>query len=307
MTAAPTPAASARTLRSFLSSMVVLFKLRIVALLLCAAVGGMMLAARGRPAPGDLALLLVTGAMAAAGASALNQALEPEIDAKMRRTRHRPLVTGQATPGGVALVSAGLIAGAALIALAARNPALACFLGLGAFIYVVIYTVVLKPRTPLNIVLGGAAGSAAVLSGSAAAGGWADPGALLLAALVFLWTPTHFWSLSMVYREDYVRAGVPMLPTVMGARRAATWVLVHASFTGAAALLLAAHPSLGLIYLAPVALATAHWVRSAFRLGRAPERDRAMAVFKGSNLYLGLVILTICVDALLQLPALAIL
>ncbi len=294
-----THAAVDRPARGLLASLVMLFKLRVVALLVFASIGGLMLAAQGRPNAGDLLLLTLTGAMSAAGASALNQVLELESDAKMHRTRRRPLVTGQYRPGPVVAVSVGLIAASVFFALAAGNPELAFFLGLGAFTYVVIYTIVLKPRTPLNIVLGGAAGSCAVLAGSAAAGTWADPGALLLATLVFAWTPTHFWSLSMVYREDYLRAGVPMLLAVMEAPRAALWMLVHAAFTGAIALLMVTHASLGVIYLAPVALATAYLLRGSMRLLREPGRDQAIAVFKGSNLYLGLVLLAICVDTLL--------
>ncbi|GAB4456848.1 MAG: heme o synthase [Anaerolineae bacterium] len=290
-----------RPVRRFFASVVVLFKLRIVILLLFSSIGGLMLAAHGRPDMGDLLLLTLTGTMSAAGASALNQVLELESDARMRRTQRRPMARGEYRPTPVVAVSLALVAGAVALALATGNLTLAFFLGLGAFIYVVIYTVVLKPRTPLNIVLGGAAGSCAVLAGSAAAGHWADPGAVLLAALVFAWTPTHFWSLSLVYREDYVRAGVPMLPAVVEAPRAAFWMLVHALFTGGIALLMVTHETLGLIYLVPVGLATASLVRGSLRLFRRPERDQAIEVFKGSNLYLAVALLAICVDTLLVL------
>ena len=290
-----------RPARAFVASLVVLFKLRVVALLLLAAITGLMLAAGGRPAFSDLLLLIITGAMAAAGASALNEYIEQGADAQMRRTRRRPLAVGAyARPWLVAAVAVGLVAGAMLVALAAGNLALMAFLGAGAFIYVVIYTVVLKPRTPLNIVLGGAAGSAAVLSGSAAAGNWADPGALLLAALVFVWTPTHFWSLSMVYRDDYVVTAIPMLPAVMPPARAAFWMLVHAAFTGGIALAMVIYESLGLIYLLPVAAATFYLLRESVRLVRDPRRERALRVFKGSNLYLAVVLLAACADALLH-------
>ena len=168
--------------------------------------------------------------MSAGGASALNEYLERDKDALMNRTRKRPLVSGAlGSAPWVPALGIGMILAPSLILLP-FNPMLALFLFLGAFIYVVIYTIWLKPRTVLNIVIGGAAGSCAVLSGSAAINGgaaWADAGALLLALLVFLWTPIHFWSLALVYREDYPRAGVPMLPVRATPRRAAFWGLVH--------------------------------------------------------------------------------
>ena len=139
----------------------------------------------------------------------------------MGRTRKRPLVNGDIpNPGWVPWVGASLIILPSAVVFP-FNPALAFFLLLGAFIYVVIYTIWLKPRTLLNIVIGGAAGSAAVLSGSAAVGHWNDPGALVLALILFLWTPFHFWSLALLYRDDYTRADVPMLPTKTSPRQAA--------------------------------------------------------------------------------------
>jgi len=165
--------------------------LRIVTLLLFAAVGGAFLAAGGSPGIGELALLLITGGFAASGASALNQYLEKDSDALMTRTRKRPLVTGSiARPGWVPYAATLMILVPSLVVLP-FNPALGFFLLLGAAIYVGIYTIWLKPRTLLNIVIGGAAGSAAVLSGSAAVGAWNDPGAVVLALLVFLWTPSE--------------------------------------------------------------------------------------------------------------------
>ena len=180
------------------------------------------------------------------------------------------------------------------------NPELSFFLVLGAVIYVGIYTLWLKPRTLLNIVIGGAAGSAAVLSGSAAAGAWNDPGALLLALLVFLWTPTHFWSLAIAYREDYARGGFPMLPVKTTSRAAAWWVLVHTSGATVAAVALAAHPALGWLYLLPVGLATVVLILLNSRLIIDPSRPRALALFHASNLYLATVLIMVCVNALIS-------
>ena len=152
------------------------------------------------------------------------------------------------------------------------NPALAFFLLLGAAIYIYVYTIWLKPRTPLNIVIGGAAGSAAVLSGSAAAGDWNDPGALLLALLVFLWTPTHFWSLAIAYRDDYARGGFPMLPVQTTPRTAAWWVLLHTGGAALAALALASHPALGWLYLVAGGLATMILLVLSVRLVASPSQ-----------------------------------
>jgi protoheme IX farnesyltransferase len=170
---------------------------------------------------------------------------------------------------------------------------------LGAGIYIGIYTIWLKPRTRLNIVIGGAAGSAAVLSGSAAAGNWNEPGAVVLALLVFLWTPAHFWSLAIAYRDDYARGGIPMLPVQTEPRTAAVWVLLHASGAVLAALALAAHPALGWLYLATAGLASAVLLALSALLIAEPGKKRALALFHGSNLYLGMVILVICVEAAL--------
>jgi protoheme IX farnesyltransferase len=173
------------------------------------------------------------------------------------------------------------------------------FLLLGAAIYVGVYTVWLKPRTLLNIVIGGAAGSAAVLSGSAAVGACNDPGAVVLALLVFLWTPTHFWSLAIVYEKDYARSNTPMLPVQVSTKQAAWWVLLHTVAIIFAALMLTAHPALGWIYFLPVSWATISLLKQNIELLRQPNPKTAMSLFKYSNLYLAVVILMICIDALI--------
>jgi protoheme IX farnesyltransferase len=281
-----------------LQTLTVLFKLRIVALLLFAAMGGAFLGAGGWPGLGALSLLLLTGGLAAAGASALNQYFEKDSDALMKRTRKRPLVDGAiAHPKWVPYVAGAMIL-LPSFAVLPFNPALTFFLLLGAVIYVGVYTLYLKPRTLLNIVIGGAAGSAAVLSGSAAAGSWNDPGAVVLALLLFLWTPSHFWSLAIVYRDDYARSDTPMLPVQTDTRNAAFWVLVHTAPTALAALMLAAHPTLGWLYFIPVSVATGVLISRNVRLIVQPGPKLAFSLFKMSNLYLALVMLMIGVDVL---------
>ncbi len=290
----------ARATRSTLfSDLMVLFKIRIVVLLLLAALGGAFLAAHGWPGGGPLLLILVTGGLAAMGASAWNQYIERTSDALMTRTRKRPLVTGAiAQPGWVPYVATAMIAVPVAVVLPS-NPALAFFLALGAFIYVVIYTVWLKPRTHLNIVIGGAAGSAAVFSGAAAAGAWTDPGVIALAILLFFWTPIHFWALALVYREDYARASIPMLPVTTTARTAALWGLVHGVGAGAAGVGLAFLPDMGPVYTIPVVIATAVLLWQGTALVIEPTKRYAYRLFHTSNIYLAVVLLAVMLGAAL--------
>ena len=293
------PAQKSERRTSLLQALMVLFKVRIVFLLLFAAVGGAFLAAGGWPGAGTLTLLLVAGGLAAGGASALNEYLEQDRDALMARTRlRRPLVNGAIErPGWVPYIAVLMILVPSLAVLPS-NPAMSFFLLLGSIIYVGVYTLWLKPRTLLNIVIGGAAGSAAVLTGSAAAGAWNDPGALVLALMLFVWTPTHFWSLAIVYRDDYAKGGFPMLPAITSPRQAAFWVLVHTVPTALAAVVLSAHPALSWLYFVPISLATVDLFVRNLRLLAEPTAKRAFSLFKMSNLYLALVLLMICVDAL---------
>ena len=285
--------------RLLVRALVVLFKLRVVSLLLLAAVGGALLGARGWPGIGTLLLVLLTGFLAASGASALNQYWEMDSDSLMGRTRSRPLVTGGILRERWIPYLAGVMILTPVLAVLPFNRALAFYLLLGAFIYVGIYTIWLKPRTLLNIVIGGAAGSAAVMSGAAAVGAASDPAAIALALLVFLWTPSHFWSLAILYRNDYQKAGTPMLPARTSTRAAGYWVLLHTAATGLVALALGAAPTLGWLYFIPVVLATAHLFRRNVQLIREPSTVTARAFFMSSNVYLTVVLVAMMADVLL--------
>ncbi|UCC51808.1 MAG: protoheme IX farnesyltransferase [Anaerolineaceae bacterium] len=290
---------SAKGWRGILSMLVVLFKLRVVFLLVVAATGGAFLGAGDWPGLNLLLLTWVTGGMAAAGSSALNQYWERRSDASMGRTSQRPLVTGEISdPRWVPIVGLLLIFIPAL-AVISFNPALTFFLLLGAFIYVVIYTMWLKPRTLLNVVIGGLAGSAAVLCGSAAAGMWNAPGALLLAMILFFWSPFHFWSLAMIYRDEYTRADFPMLPAKTTPQKAAWWIFAHTLPTGITGLLLALLPFLGWAYFVPVLLATVDLFWRSLRLLRDPSRQNALGLFISSNIYLLVLLLAVCVGTVL--------
>ncbi len=283
----------------FLRALSTLFKVRIVGLLLFAGAAGAFLAAGGWPGVGPLALMTLTGGLAAMGASALNQYLEQSSDAVMRRTRGRPLVTGAITRSGWVPVAALALIFVPSLAVLPFNQALTFFSIGGAAIYVGVYTIWLKPRSVTNIVIGGLAGTCAVLSGGAAAGRWLEPGVIVLGLLVFLWTPAHFWSLAMMCRDDYAKAGVPMLPARTSLRHSALWVTLHAAATGFAALALGAATPLGWIYLIPVALATGDLMRRCLQLITDPTTVRARSLFLASNTYLAIVLLMICLDAVI--------
>jgi protoheme IX farnesyltransferase len=280
-------------LRTKIKTIAGLFKLRIVLLLLISALGGAILGAGGWPGGQALILLLITGGLSAAGASAVNQYLERDRDAQMKRTRKRPLPSGAVKKSTwVLLVGTGMVVFAVVLS-ALFNPALAITNALGAIIYLWVYTIWLKPRTILNIVIGGAAGSMAVVSGGAAAGNWHEPGVLVLALLVFAWTPTHFWSLAMAYRKDYAHAGFPMLPVNVSMQQAAWWVAIHTLTTGFIAILLGFHPALGIVYLIPVSLISVRYLILTRKLLRKPDEKFAFGLFKYSNIYLSVVQLII--------------
>lgn len=293
--------AATREKRSLLSTIVILFKLRVVFLLVVAATGGAFLAAGSWPGWRVLLLTWITGGMAAAGASALNQYWERRSDASMGRTSQRPLVTGEiADPRWVPIAGLLLILVPSLAVLP-FNPALTFFLLAGAFIYVVIYTMWLKPRTLLNVVIGGLAGSAAVLCGSAAAGMWYAPSALILALILFFWSPFHFWSLALIYRDEYAKADFPMLPAKTTPRKAAWWILAHTIPTLAGGLILAAVPFLGWVYFVPVFLISADLLWRVIKLIQEPSPRRARSVFISSNIYLLLLLVAVCVGTVVPL------
>lgn len=285
--------------RANLQILMVLFKSRVVSLLLLAATGGAFLAAGGWPGLATMALVIAAGGLTASGSAGLNQYLEQSSDALMGRTRRRPLVTGDLQPRWVLWASLLMVLVPPLL-IVRFNPALALFLLAGAFVYVVLYTLLLKPRTLLNIVIGGAAGSMAVMSGGAAAGNWQEPAVVVLALLVFLWTPSHFWSLAILYRNDYSRADVPMLPVHTTLRQAAWWVFLHTGAAGVVALLLVVTPNLGLAYFLPVLVVTADIVVRNVRLIRDPTPRIARALFISSNIFLTIVLLAICAGTVLH-------
>ena len=272
-----------------LKTVISLFKPRIVLLLLISAIAGAILGAGGWPGGQSIILLIITGMFSSAGASAINQFLERDRDSRMKRTRRRALPSGSIKyPELVLALGIGMVIFSVALS-AVFNPALAIAIGVGAIIYIGVYTIWLKPRSILNIVIGGAAGSMAVISGGAASHAWNSAGVLSLALLVFIWTPTHFWSLAMAYRNDYASAGFPMLPVKVSMKQAAMWVAIHTLTTGFVALMLGFDQSLGIFYFIPVAVITIQLIRLTILLIKTPDGKKAFNLFKFSNIYLALV------------------
>jgi protoheme IX farnesyltransferase len=277
-----------------------LFKLRIGVAIAFAAAAGLAVE-RGAAPSGASALVLVLAVLvASAAAGAFNQYVERDLDARMARTRGRPFVTGELKHGPAWLWLIGaMIAAAVLAAALAANVPAAIHVFLGAFTYGVVYTVWLKRRTWWNIVVGGLAGSFAVLAGAAAVSPVPGPEAFALAVVLFLWTPPHFWSLAIACRADYAAAGVPMLPVVVGDARAARAILAGAVLLVAASLVPAAF-GLGWIYLAAAAAGGAFFLRKCVALVRQPGRETARTAFLASLLQLSAVLTGAMLDAALR-------
>lgn len=309
---ATTPSGEQGTLRGTrsgplakLKGYVALTKPRVVELLLVTTAPVMILAARGIP---DLWLVLATlvgGYLSAGSAHAFNGYLERDIDRLMKRTSNRPLVTGVLTPRE-ALVFAWVTAIGSTLFLGFATNWLAAALSVAAIlVYVVLYTMILKRRTPQNIVWGGAAGCMPVLIGWAAVTGTIDWAPLILFGVVFLWTPAHYWPLSMRYRDEYEAASVPMLAVVRGRTAVGLQVVLYAWATVVCSLLLIPVAPMGVLYAVVAALSGAWFVVESHRLYAAAvrgEEPKPMRVFHASITYLTVVFLAVGIDPLLHLP-----
>ncbi len=273
-----------------------LFKLRIgLAIMLCALAGLAVTPGPSLPA-WKIAVLALTVLLSAASAGAFNQYIERDLDARMKRTRRRPFVTGEFRAGPLWLSVILLILAVAVVAAAfTLNLATAVHVFLGAFFYGVVYTVWLKTRTWLNIVLGGLAGSFAVLAGASAVDPGLAPAPLILALVLFLWTPPHFWSLATAMHKDYAAAGVPMLPVVVGDAAAAWAILGHTVALVVLSLVPVAY-GLGWIYLLGAVSGGGWFIIKSIALVRRPGPAAAMANFKASLLQLGLLLTAAILD-----------
>ena len=291
------PLLGSRPLNATIGSYVRLTKPRVIELLLVTAVPPMILAQHGMPALGLIAAVVIGGALAAGGANTINCWIERDRDQLMKRTHGRPLPQGEIVPAR-ALAFGIILNVLAFVLLATAANLLAATLTLSATLfYVFVYTLWLKPRTVQNIVIGGAAGAVPALVGWAAVRNGLGAPAWLLFAIVFFWTPAHFWALAMKYRDDYAAAGVPMLPVVHGVELTTRRIAAYATITVALTFAMTLTNDVGRVYAAAVFVLGALFVTRAFALVREPSAQRAIKFFAWSNVYLMLVFVAVAVDA----------
>lgn len=281
-----------------LRAYVALTKPRIIELLLVTTVPAMMLAYRGWPGLGLVIATLIGGSLCAGGANAINQALEGDIDARMRRTSARPLPTGVVSPDRA--LGFGVVLGAAgfLILWTAANL-MAATLAAGALgFYVLVYTMWLKRLTPQNIVIGGAAGAVPTLVGWVAVTGALAGSSWLLFAVVFFWTPPHFWALALHHVKDYRRAGVPMLPVVRGSEATRVQMLAHTVLTVLASMALVPVADMGPAYSLTAIVLGVVFMWQVWGVTR--NRHRPMVTFRFSIWYLTILFAAVAIDALVN-------
>ncbi len=297
-TSADERASGGRTLRDTVRAYFALTKPRIIELLLVTTVPSMMLAAHGIPRLDLIWWTLLGGALAAGSANAINCYIDRDIDQLMNRTRRRPLPAHEVDPHNAVVfgIALGVIAFTELWLLVNLLSAFLAVLAI-AF-YVVVYTMLLKRTTPQNIVIGGAAGALPPVIGWAAVTNRIDVPALLLFALVFYWTPPHFWALSLRIAKDYAAAGVPMLPVVRGVQETSRQIALYTVLLVSMSLVLFAVAGMGLVYLAAAVVLGAAFLYQAAALWRDGTTARAIRLYKFSISYLTLLVLAIAIDAL---------
>lgn len=286
--------------QSLFRAYVALTKPRIIVLLLFTALGGMFLAAQGAPDIVTLLVVLFAGTLASAGANALNQWFDKDIDEAMSRTRKRPVVVG-AIPNSHA-IAFGIVTNAIAFAmLTSMVNLLSAVLTLCATLfYVLVYTMALKRTSTQNIVIGGAAGAIPPAVGWVAVTGSLDLPAIYLFAIVFFWTPPHFWALSLLLKDDYASANVPMLPVVAGVDVTKKSILLYTILMLALTTMFALTGAVGLVYLASSAALGALFIYYALRLIRRPGIEGAKPLYLYSLLYLAVLFLAIIADSIFR-------
>jgi heme o synthase len=279
---------------------VALTKPRIIELLLITTIPTMVVAAGGWPSVRLLVVTLVGGTLSAGGANAANMYLDRDIDALMRRTAHRPLVTGAVSPPAALVFAAGLEVTAFFTLWLTVNLLSAGLALSAALFYVFVYTALLKRLSPQNIVIGGAAGAVPVLVGWAAVRGSLSWSALALFALVFLWTPPHFWALAIRYRDDYAKADVPMMPVVRSIERTSWQILAYALATVATSVAFGFLANMHWVYWGVAVLAGMVFVGLCGRLVASGRVSVAMSVFHWSITYLSLLFVAMALDVVIH-------
>jgi protoheme IX farnesyltransferase len=294
---APLGATWLHAARETAADYIALTKPRVISLLLVTTVATMF-EANQSPRLSTVLLTMLGGYLAAGGAGAINHYLERDLDAHMARTARRPLPSGRIEPRTALLF--GIALGAASFALFALSVNLtAALLALGGLLgYVLVYTLWLKPLTPQNIVIGGAAGAVPPLVGWAAAAGQLDPSAFYLFAIVFYWTPPHFWALALLIKDDYARTGIPMLPVVDGEAETRRQILLYSWLLAAITLLPLVGGLFGAVYGVAALVLDSALLWLSLRLYRRADRSSAALVFHCSLAYLALLFAAMAIDRL---------
>jgi len=301
MTAAGVPLSRTElSLGRRLGAFAALTKPRIIELLLVTTLPTMVVAARGLPRWELIVATLAGGTLAAGGANAINMWVDRDIDAVMRRTQGRPLVTGAVTPTAALIFAIGLEVVAFAELWAAVNLLSAVLAISATLFYVFVYTLWLKRTSRQNIVIGGAAGAVPVLVGWAAVRGSVGFAPMVLFALIFVWTPPHFWALAIRYREDYRSVDVPMMPVVVSLKSTAAQIFGYSILVAAVSLVFGAAASMGPLYWASAAVLGAVFCGLALRLWRQPTERHAMVLFHWSITYVTLLFAAMAVDQLIR-------
>jgi protoheme IX farnesyltransferase len=284
---------------AMIRTIVALSKLRILSLLVLVAGAGMVKAAEGLPSWPVVIAVLLGGALAAAGSNAINQGLDSDLDAMMTRTKGRPVPSRQVGRNAV-LLGGAIAVGAAVVFMGLLANWLSALLTLSAAaIYVFIYTILMKRRSWNNIVIGGAAGALPPLIGAAAVTGVIDATGLYMFGLVFFWTPPHFWALSLMIKDDYAAARVPMLSVVASRRATSTQIVLYIILLGVMVWVPVAGGYAGLFYGITAALLTIEWLRRSMAMLRNESRETALSSYKFSILWLYVIFAVLAVEPLL--------
>jgi protoheme IX farnesyltransferase len=286
------------SLRAVTADYLALTKPIIMVLLLTTTVAAMIVGGHGFPPWDLLAWTLLGGALASGGASALNQVIDRQLDQHMSRTARRPIAAGRIDAGGGLAFGLVLSLASFYVLAVFVNPLAAMLALLGNLYYVLGYTLLLKKSTVQNIVIGGGAGAIPPLVGWAAAAGSLNMPALFLFAIIFFWTPPHFWALALLKRNDYARANVPMLPVIWGEAETRRHILLYTLVVVALSLLLTPARVAGLLYLAAAAVLGAGFILCAVLLMRSDANRVAWRLYKYSSLYLALIFAALVVDRL---------
>ncbi len=251
----------------------------------------------------DYLHIIVAGALASAGSSALNHYYDKDIDPKMSRTSSRPIPSGRMSPSNVLLYGLIVSCVSVIYGFFALNAVSAFFIAVGIFSYVIIYTVWLKRKNTSNIVIGGIAGSAAAWAGWAAATGSMDLLGFLVGFLVFVWTPSHFWCLAMKIKDEYAQAEVPMLPVVIGMQKTSKFILGNTLILIPFSLALVIIPDgLGLVYAIIASVSGGLMLVYHYKLTKTPTSEFAWKAYKVTAPYLTIIFVAVALDAAFHFP-----